>query len=245
MKTNYCLPIIRNTKNEVLETIEKYRAEYAFFEVWLDYIEDLSADFIDTLIKGNEKRIIVLFRRKNLEKPTMTPTLQNAIIENLVNKHMLLDVDVENQRDILDYIQENKLFVRLITSFHEYTHTPTNQILQAVLDKMKGYTPLIYKISTYCKEKEDSIRLLKLLLTLKKENKRCIMLGMGEHGIMTRIFGTLWGNEMIFAPQTTSESSALGQLTKEQLESIFDIIDIKSEARNPKSETNSKFKNTK
>jgi 3-dehydroquinate dehydratase len=62
---------------------------------------------------------------------------------------------------------------------------------------------------------------------LKKENKRCIILGMGEHGMITRIFGTLWGNEMVFAPQTKSEASAPGQLTKQQLATIFATLQEK------------------
>ena len=44
---------------------------------------------------------------------------------------------------------------------------------------------------------------------------------MGEFGTITRIFGTLWGNEMIYAPKEKKNASAPGQLTKIQLETIF------------------------
>lgn len=48
---------------------------------------------------------------------------------------------------------------------------------------------------------------------------------MGEFGIITRIFGTIWGNEMIFAPKSIEGASAPGQLTKKQLEDIFKALE--------------------
>jgi 3-dehydroquinate dehydratase type I len=75
-----------------------------------------------------------------------------------------------------------------------------------------------------CQTEQDALRLLQLLLELKAKNQRCIILGMGEHGITTRIFGTLWGNELIFAPETLAEQSAPGQLTRQQLDNITAIL---------------------
>ena len=47
---------------------------------------------------------------------------------------------------------------------------------------------------------------------------------MGEKGFITRIFGTIWGNEITFAPKTLAEKSASGQLTKKQMEDVFSKI---------------------
>ena len=44
---------------------------------------------------------------------------------------------------------------------------------------------------------------------------------MGEFGVVSRVFGALWGNEMTFAPAVKTEQSAPGQLTRSQLENIF------------------------
>jgi 3-dehydroquinate dehydratase type I len=102
-------------------------------------------------------------------------------------------------------------------------------VISAIVETMNSYAPTIYKISTYCKSPEDAVRLLTLICSLKKENKRCIILGMGKHGMITRIFGTLWGNEMIFAPQIEHEASAPGQLTKQQLDTIFATLQRKEQ----------------
>jgi 3-dehydroquinate dehydratase type I len=80
------------------------------------------------------------------------------------------------------------------------------------------------KISTFCRSEEDAIRLLCILLEQKKKNKKVIILGMGKFGIITRVFGTMWGNEMIFAPIEKNEESAPEQLTKSQLENIIEEI---------------------
>jgi 3-dehydroquinate dehydratase len=48
---------------------------------------------------------------------------------------------------------------------------------------------------------------------------------MGEHGLVTRIFGTLWGNPIVFAPVTSSHASAPGQLTREEFAEIFALLE--------------------
>jgi 3-dehydroquinate dehydratase len=60
-----------------------------------------------------------------------------------------------------------------------------------------------------------------MLSELKTKGVRYIVSGMGGYGVVTRVFGTLWGNEMVFAPRSKDGRSAEGQLTRQQLESIF------------------------
>ena len=99
--------------------------------------------------------------------------------------------------------------------------TPEDNKLREIIDIMDEYRPTVYKIATMCTNERDALRLLQLLLELKKRNLKYILLGMGKSGVITRIFGTLWGNEMIFAPRVSIEQSAPGQLTRNQLENIF------------------------
>ena len=89
---------------------------------------------------------------------------------------------------------------------------------------MKQYNPEIFKISTFCKTEEDSLKLLSSLLKLKAEKKKFIVLGMGEKGLIVRIYGALWGNEFNFAPENEEEKSAPGQLTREKLSVILNLI---------------------
>ena len=92
---------------------------------------------------------------------------------------------------------------------------------------MDKFFPDVYKIATKCTNETDALKLLLLQQNLKIQNKKHIVLGMGEFGTITRVYGTLWGNELIYAPQTKEEASAQGQLTKKELENIFKELNTK------------------
>lgn len=70
MKIKYCLPIVKTNKKTVLKIIEGNQ-DYDFFEIWLDYIEDLDFDFLKKLIHKHDGKLIFLFRRMNLENIKM------------------------------------------------------------------------------------------------------------------------------------------------------------------------------
>jgi 3-dehydroquinate dehydratase type I len=113
------------------------------------------------------------------------------------------------------------LKVNLIASYHNYQETPDTLQLRRIIDIMKPYRPAVYKLSTLCQTEEDALRLLQQLLELKAKGVRAIVSGMGGPGAVTRVFGALWGNEMVFAPLSEEGRSAPGQLTRQQLETIF------------------------
>lgn len=236
MEINYCLPIIKNNKEKVLEMINQNLSDYSYFEIWLDYVEDLDTDFLDFLISNHEERIIFVLRRQKLED--MSKTLVSAkkvsldrrqkIIWQVANTKSYLDLDIKTQEDELNYIIEKNLKPNLILSFHDYENTPPYPALIDLLEDMEKYNPSIYKFSTFCNSEIDAVKLLNLLIHLKDKGVKFIVLGMGKEGLVTRIFGSLWGNEMIFAPKSLEEKSAEGQLTKDQLERIFEIIKVSS-----------------
>ncbi len=223
MKINYCLPIIKKNKNEILEIIEKNISEYQFFEVWLDYVEELDEAFLTKITNQLQNKLIVLFRRQSFETMTMDMQQRFDYISLISNSESFLDLDI-SQKYELDHIVKNEMSIKLIVSYHNYSETPPSDELSEIIDKMNEYKPEIYKVSTLCQNENDALRLLRIQTKLKEQNKKHIVLGMGEFGTITRVYGTLWGNEMIFAPKTREETSAPGQLTKSDLEKIFEIL---------------------
>lgn len=221
MQRKYCLPIIKNKKSEVIEVIHSNMAYYSYFEVWLDYIDEIDNAFVEQLVDLLGEKLILLFRRQKLEKIRMNLEKRLKIVSLLESSQSLIDLDIFNQKDELEHIKSNQLEVKTIVSYHNYETTPENEKLKKIVDTMSKYKPTAYKIATMCVNQKDALRLLQLLLEMKERGLRYIVLGMGELGAITRIFGTLWGNEMIFAPKTSTEQSAPGQLTRDQLEAIF------------------------
>lgn len=221
MNINYCLPLIEKDKAKIINIINHNSNTYQYFEIWLDYIEDMNEKFIDQLMGMLQDKLIILFRRKNLEKIHMPREKRFAIMQQLSNSSSLLDLDIALQKEELEFYKEINLSNKLILSYHNYHQTPDAKELMAIIQIMSLYKPAIYKVATFCKNEQDALTLLQLQQTLKEQQKKQIVLGMGEFGTITRVYGTLWGNEMIFAPQETRNESAPGQLTKMQLESIF------------------------
>lgn len=224
MTPNYCLPIIKYTKEEVFKEIQKNKESYTFFEIWIDYIEDWDKSFLKAIKNDLGAKLIIVFRRRNGEAIKLSLEKRKEILDFFSDSLCLIDLDIEQQKKELDYVKENNLSLQIILSYHNFSETPINNDLEKIIVQMEAYSPTIYKIASFCQNEADALRLLQLLLSLRKIKKHCIILGMGVHGKVTRIFGTLWGNEMIFAPQTVEDSSASGQLTKSQLDKIFNFL---------------------
>jgi 3-dehydroquinate dehydratase-1 len=221
MKPNYCLPIIEASKTEALGLIQDNLEDYHYFEVWLDYVENADEAFVKRLTDLLGNRLVVTFRRRNLETPMMDPGTRQNLLAAAADTPVFVDLDVKTQQDELNHIKDKALRVKTIVSYHNYEETPDTLQLGKIIDTMKTYQPAVYKLSTLCRTAEDAVRLLRQLLKLKDSGLNVIVSGMGEHGAVTRIFGTLWGNEMVFAPLTKESGSAPGQLTRQQLETIF------------------------
>jgi 3-dehydroquinate dehydratase I len=224
MNIKYCLPIIKTDQKAVLEMVRANLTSYTYFEVWLDYIENVDDAFIEQLIKLLKKRLIVVFRRQELEAISMDSSKRKHILSLLGDSQVTVDLDITTQKDELDYLKKCPLGTKTIISYHNYEKTPNLAFLRRIVESMTPYHPGVYKIATMCHDENHAVRLMRLLVELKEKRLKYIILGMGKSGIVTRIFGTLWGNEMIFAPEIIAEQSASGQLTRNQLTTIFEAM---------------------
>jgi 3-dehydroquinate dehydratase type I len=224
----YCLPVIRESGAAVFEMIAAHEESYAVFEVWLDYIDPPSEAFVEQLLSRYPHRVIFLFRRLQLETPRLAPLRRHQLLEMLSSRREhLVDLDLLSQGEDLWYLHERGITVPLLLSYHHYQETPSSERLRDIITRMDRYAPLVYKVATYCTTERDAIRLLELTLDLRDQGKRFIVLGMGPHGAVTRVFGSLWGNELLFAPPSAEDASAPNQLTRQQLHSLFEILNAR------------------
>lgn len=220
----YCLPFIQGTKSEVLDLISKHKGDFSMFEIWLEYVRDITPSDVAAISKDLGDRAIFVIRRRDFESPERSKEEREQIIRALSGAESYLDLDVFNQADQIQFIKDNSLNVNLVISFHNYEMTPVLSELKMIAEKIQALGPEILKISTMCNSKEDALDLLRLVLDLKDEGHRFVVLGMGEHGVVTRIFGTVWGNEYTYCPLTKERASAPGQLTYPKLKAIFDAL---------------------
>ncbi|MCO6430132.1 MAG: type I 3-dehydroquinate dehydratase [Deltaproteobacteria bacterium] len=217
----FCLPLLESSKRSVFARLQDIDPAYSFYEIWLDYIADIDVKFIENISTEYPSKLIFVFRRQNLEPMHMPHEKRQALLSALDDKGAYLDLDIRTQLDELQYVKERRLNVPLISSYHNYNLTPPVSELTSIVTEMEPFSPAIYKFSTLCRDRNDALNLLSLLLRLDNEGKKHIVLGMGEHGKILRVFGALWGNEINFAPETLDKSSAPGQLSLRQLQSIL------------------------
>lgn len=221
MTGKYCLPIIKNTKKEVLKSLKV--KDYDFYEIWLDYIKDLDDKFLIDIATNYKGKLVFLFRRQRLEMIKLPLERRQQIITLLSNYKIYLDLDFLSQYEELEYLKKHPK-IKLILSYHNYKETPKLDYLWSMVSKMRKYNPQIFKIATYCQKGTDGLNLLTFLLKLKGERLKYIILGMGMKGQITRVFGAAWGNEFNFTPIDIKEKTAEGQLTKKQMENILKEI---------------------
>jgi 3-dehydroquinate dehydratase-1 len=220
----YCLPIIEKRKSDVLKVLQKNASRFRYAEVWLDYIEDLDTGFPASLVGEFPHRLVMVTRRQNLEPMKMHSEERWKIISTLSRKQVLVDLDISTQSDEIARIQAERLTIKSLLSYHNYTLTPSDTELRSITRRMQGWGGNVIKISTMCKNQRDALRLLALLIDLREAGQKCIVLGMGKHGVITRIFGTMWGNEMTFTPLEVASRSAQGQLPYDKLDSIMQAL---------------------
>lgn len=221
----YCLPIIKQSQSDVRTTIGENLSTYRYFEVWLDYIKDIDQDFALSLVSRYPSRIIFVFRRQNFEPENIESPLRENILASLSGKQVLVDFDVAHQAGIIAEIRRKGLALSTILSYHDYHQTPTDAELQSIVSRAQDWGAYITKLSVFCSTQHDALRLLSLLLQLREAGRRCVVLGMGEHGVITRIFGPRWGNELSFVPLEVAERSAPGQISLDKLNTIMQALE--------------------
>jgi 3-dehydroquinate dehydratase len=219
----YCLPIIANSKSTVAALLKATAYNFDYIEIWLSSIADIDIPFVSSVIDDYPGKIILLFRHPPFLPSSLSVMFQREVLNLIANKKVFIDYDINLQKTELEEFSKPHTY-QLITSSHYYDETPEDSQLKAVLQTMSKYKPVITKIAAFCNTPEDCVRLLSLGLNCKEQGLRSIVLGMGEYGTATRVFGTLWGNELVYAPLIAEAASAPGQLTRMELEQIFKVI---------------------
>jgi len=217
----YVLPIMAADAKGVRQALRHHEHEYGKFEVWLDYGAGLEADFVRELAERYPERLIVVFRRQELAPMQMPVRDRLAVLRALNGRAIWVDLDVRSQQAEFNVIRDERLELRVIGSYHNYASTPSQADLWQLAAEIEQFRPAVVKVATMCHNPADALRLLELQVALRERGLRHEILGMGRHGAITRVFGALWGNEFIFAPDSAAGASAPGQLTRTQLESIF------------------------
>lgn len=110
----------------------------------------------------------------------------------------------------------------LILSFHDFHGTKK---LPETLEKMRNYAADFYKVVSTATTLTDNVTMMKFL---EKESDRHSLVGlcMGEQGIISRVLGVRAGSAFTFASVSEEERTAPGQVTAQDLRSVYRIEQV-------------------
>lgn len=213
---------------QTLEHRLKTEAPHAdVVEIWLDSIRDL-------------RLAEIFFELEQLKKPCLfvnkapfeggdflgTPEARvETLVEVLERGAAYVDVALATESKwIRRLISVKKKNSHLILSYHNFKETPPLAALKRTVRQARKKGADIVKIATFVPSIEVNVTLLELLRWGKAEGIPMIVVGMGEHGRLTRIAAPLLGSVMHYAPLGRGQETAPGQLTQEELKSVWALV---------------------
>lgn len=137
----------------------------------------------------------------------------------------LVDIEIMNGEAFISEIKENtkKYGCKLILSYHNFQHTPSEEFIINKLKEAEGLGADIAKLAVMPTDYTDVLRLMSISLAVKREiiEIPLITIAMGKMGIISRIDGGYFGSDVTFAAGKTL--SAPGQI---KLADLMNIIKI-------------------
>lgn len=125
-----------------------------------------------------------------------------------------LDVESTAPPDFVLELKKAHPATKIVLSFHDFQQMPP---LQKVLEGMLRCPADLYKIAVTIPSSVEALE----LLTFMKANPQVLAMGMGPFGALTRILSPLFGGRFTYASLTDELSSAPGQVTADELETIY------------------------
>lgn len=112
----------------------------------------------------------------------------------------------------------------IIISYHNYEKTPSRKELLEIIDGCFDCGADIAKIACLTLSEADSARILSLYDCPESLMGRILALGMGEKGKITRIAALLLGAPFTFAAPTPGHETAPGQLDRDTVKKMIDLM---------------------
>lgn len=212
-----CSIVVGDSLEEFLDNLNKVQQVSNFVELRVDYIKDLSIEYLDIIKKHTIKENIFTCRSINEGGKFIGSKEELKSIIYKANELQFNHIDIEIS--MLENINFDNKNCKIIGSYHNFNNTPSYNELLNIYNNIKQYDFVdVVKIATNVINDNDNIELVKLLINRDKD---IIVLGMGEKGKIIRIISPLLGGYLTFASINDNNISALGQISLNDLINIY------------------------
>jgi 3-dehydroquinate dehydratase type I len=219
----------------VITTLDSERAAKAvqkvlplepdLIEIRLDYMED-----VGEMTRIRETTDLPLIATNRIrEQGGLWEGPETSRIEALVSacEAGFEYVDLELTTGSIERIgdEAKALGAKLVVSHHDFDVTPGISELDRIMRRELDAGADICKIVGMARDHGEGLTYMRFIL--ENPNVNLVSFGMGEAGVMSRIFSPIFGGAYTYASTGAGEESAPGQLTISELRSIYEILGVR------------------
>ncbi len=225
-----CVAVIGSDPNEMAEKAELLVRDNPFLEFRLDYLSKpgLALPRIKRFMETHPGTVVIATCRRAASGGKFRGSIASQL--DILNKAaaagcQLVDVELQTANQCKpEQLQKLRTRAALILSFHDFRATKK---LDETLEKMLAYPADFYKVVSTATTLADNVAMIKFLA---REGDRHSLVGMcmGEQGIISRVLGVRAGSVFTFASAIAGEETAPGQVTAQELNSVYriDRVDV-------------------
>ncbi len=208
------IPITAESMDAALRDIDLASGFADIIELRLDYIQNPDVE----RLLGHSPLPKIVTNRTSLEGGRFWGSEQKRVsyLESAISLGAeYVDIELNHYHPL----ERGK--TKLIVSHHNFEKTPSN--LREIYQKIAAKNPDIVKIATKANNPLDSFRMLGLIAEADRD---MIGICMGKEGLITRVYGPLFGSYLTFASLENGKASAPGQLSFEELKQVWKTLQI-------------------
>ncbi len=222
MATKTCAIVAETRPKKVLSLLKYGLAHSDYVELRLDFLSPTQVPYCLTLAGKNLERCVCTLRpKKQGGKFQGTEKERISILKLIADfEPYLIDVEyntLKKDKNLHKYLKNTK--TNILVSWHDFKKTPNEQTLKSTLNKMSRLSNNV-KIVTYAKTLDDTIRILSLYKSAKK-NTNLVSFAMGENGRMSRVLCTKLGSPYTYV--SLGKPIVPGQFSLDEMKRIFSL----------------------
>ncbi len=225
-KPRICVVITAPDSKRAAKAVQKVLPhEPDLIEIRLDYMKDIGE--MTRIREATDLPLIATNRIREQGGLWVGP--ETSRIEALMSacEEGFEYVDVELTTGSIERIGDEvrALGAKLVVSHHDFGATPGIAELDGIMRRELDAGADICKIVGTARDQGDGLTYLRFIL--ENPDVNLVSFGMGEAGVMSRIFSPLFGGAFTYASAVAGEESAPGQLAISELRSIYRILGVR------------------
>jgi 3-dehydroquinate dehydratase/shikimate dehydrogenase len=228
-----CVAVSASDAAELIEKAEGLIRDNPFIELRLDYLSKpvLALPKIKHFMEANAGITVIATCRRAAAGGKFRGSIasQLDILAKAANAGcQLVDVELQTALKVKpDQLQKLRGRAGLILSYHDFRGTKK---LNETLEKMHSFPADFYKVVSTAATLSDNVTMIKFLAK-EGDDHSLIGVSMGEQGFISRVLGVRAGSVFTFASVSAGEETAPGQITAQELRSIYRIESLDAATR--------------